>query len=193
MPGCDIAIRIRSGGSRSSGNSAVLESARQELASRCPGRLQTSRNRTERRPRGELQTDGIRLKTVDGNIVVTRADDRGVLYGAFALLRKIALGEPIADLDEKSKPRLPCAGSTSGTTSTARSSAATGAAPFSGTTACARGSEPRNDYGRLLASLGINGCVDQQRQRRTRASWRRTFCPSSRALPNRCGRGACAR
>ena len=34
------------------------------------------------------QSGGIRYT------VITAANDRGVLYGAFALLRKIALGEP---------------------------------------------------------------------------------------------------
>ena len=40
-----------------------------------------------------LKPDGYELKTIDGKIVITGADDRGVLYGAFALLRKVALGE----------------------------------------------------------------------------------------------------
>ena len=39
--------------------------------------------------------------------VITAANDRGVLYGAFALLRKIALGESIAELDEKQAPYAP--------------------------------------------------------------------------------------
>ena len=87
------------------GNSALLESARQELL------------RGFRTPRAQaivlggaaanLKPDGYWLKTVDGKIVITGADDRGVLYGAFALLRKVALGESIAALDEKSEPRVP--------------------------------------------------------------------------------------
>ena len=58
-------------------------------------------------PAANLKPDGYELKTVDGKIVITGADDRGVLYGAFALLRKVALGESIAELDEKSEPRVP--------------------------------------------------------------------------------------
>ena len=38
-----------------------------------------------------------------GRFVITGSNDRGVLYGAFALLRKIALGESIAKLDEKQR------------------------------------------------------------------------------------------
>src|ERR1041385_3811971 len=41
------------------------------------------------------------------HLVIAAANDRGVLYGAFALLRKIGLGEPIADLDEKQTPSAP--------------------------------------------------------------------------------------
>src|SRR5271156_6020260 len=39
--------------------------------------------------------------------VVTAGDERGVLYGVFALLRKIALRESIEHLDEKSSPYAP--------------------------------------------------------------------------------------
>ena len=49
----------------------------------------------------------IRSRPIDGKIVITGANDRGVLYGAFALLRKVALGESIAKLDESSEPRVP--------------------------------------------------------------------------------------
>ena len=35
------------------------------------------------------------------------ADERGLLYGSFALLRKIALGEPLAALDERTAPYAP--------------------------------------------------------------------------------------
>ena len=36
-------------------------------------------------------------RTAATSRIITAANDRGVLYGAFALLRKIALGEPIAN------------------------------------------------------------------------------------------------
>ena len=48
---------------------------------------------------GALKPEGYWLKTIDSRgtryIVVAGADERGVLYGAFALLRKTAMGEQI--------------------------------------------------------------------------------------------------
>ena len=58
-----------------------------------------------------LDPDAYWLRTVIiGGVkytVITGEDDRGVLYGAFAFLRKIGAGEPIASLDEKQTPRAP--------------------------------------------------------------------------------------
>ena len=58
-----------------------------------------------------LEPDGYWLKTLRAGAtrytIVTAANDRGVLYGAFALLRKIALGDPVGDLDEKQSPFAP--------------------------------------------------------------------------------------
>ncbi len=57
---------------------------------------------------GELIEDGFWLKTVVANgqscLVITGSNDRGVLYGTFAFLRRIALRETIAPLDEKQTP-----------------------------------------------------------------------------------------
>ena len=88
-----------------------------------------------------------------------RRNDRGVLYGAFAFLRKSPRPTP-QPLDEQQSPPTPrSAGSTNGTTSTAPSNAATAAAPSSGTTATPAPTSRRvSEYARLLASLGINGC-----------------------------------
>src|SRR5262249_55337811 len=56
----------------------------------------------------ELKEDGYLLKTVSINgqshLLVAALNARGVLYGAFALLRKIALHEPIDRLDERENP-----------------------------------------------------------------------------------------
>src|SRR5262249_10340217 len=58
-----------------------------------------------------LQPEPYWLKTVRTRAsrytVIAGADDRGVLYGTFALLRKIALKEPIDNLDEKQMPYAP--------------------------------------------------------------------------------------
>src|ERR1019366_2604983 len=56
----------------------------------------------------DLPPDAYWLTTASLNgvayTVITAANDRGVLYGTFAFLRKIALGEPVAMLDEKRSP-----------------------------------------------------------------------------------------
>lgn len=52
-----------------------------------------------------LAPDAFAVKLDRGNIVISGANDRGALYGAFALLRKVALGERIADFSEA--PRSP--------------------------------------------------------------------------------------
>jgi len=40
-------------------------------------------------------------------LVVTALSDRGVIYGAFALLRKIALEQDVSQVDEKQEPYAP--------------------------------------------------------------------------------------
>jgi alpha-glucuronidase len=56
----------------------------------------------------DLPADGYWLTTASLNgisyTVITAANDRGVLYGTFAFLRKIALSEPVERLDEKRSP-----------------------------------------------------------------------------------------
>src|SRR5262249_9444014 len=60
---------------------------------------------------GGLKEDGYLLKTVraagESYLIITAPSDRGVLYGAFALLRKIALREPGDSLDESQNPYAP--------------------------------------------------------------------------------------
>ncbi len=60
---------------------------------------------------GDLAPDGYALRTVvsDGSrlLFVTSDTERGVLYGAFALLRRIALGQSMTDLDEQQSPSSP--------------------------------------------------------------------------------------
>src|SRR5262249_49139213 len=56
----------------------------------------------------DLKEDGYLLKTLKVNgqshLVVAALNERGALYGAFALLRKIGLGEAIDALDERVEP-----------------------------------------------------------------------------------------
>jgi alpha-glucuronidase len=110
-----------------------------------------------------LAEDGYWLKTVMvGRLrytVVTAGNDRGLLYGAFALLRKIAIGEPVMQLDERSNPYAPVRwvdhwDNLNGTIERG----------YGGRSIFWDGGKVRDDlsrvsdYGRLLASLGINGC-----------------------------------
>jgi alpha-glucuronidase len=59
----------------------------------------------------QLSEDGWLLRTANVNgqshIVVTALTDRGALYGVFALLRKIAFGEPVETLDHLENPYAP--------------------------------------------------------------------------------------
>src|SRR4029077_11790492 len=110
-----------------------------------------------------LDPDGYWLKTVringTRNIVITAANDRGVLYGSFALLRKIALGESIAELDEKQSPgaRLRWVNQWDNINGTIERGY--GGPSIFWDSGHARQDLVRvSDYGRLLASLGINGC-----------------------------------
>src|SRR5260370_19695036 len=53
-----------------------------------------------------IKEDGFWLKTSGRNIVITAPNDRGVLYGTFAFLRKLGIGESIASLDEQQSPHV---------------------------------------------------------------------------------------
>jgi alpha-glucuronidase len=59
----------------------------------------------------QLVNDGYWLKTVqlEGQncLLIAAPNDRGVLYGVFSVLKKIALGQPIAELNEQHAPFAP--------------------------------------------------------------------------------------
>jgi len=101
-----------------------------------------------------LETSGVRY------LVVTGPDDRGVLYGAFALLRKISLGESIAALDEKQSPALPVRWVNQWDRLDGSIERGYGGRSIFWEEGHARADLTRvADYGRLLASVGINGCA----------------------------------
>ncbi len=111
----------------------------------------------------KLTADGYWLKTVATGrtryIVVAGADERGVLYGAFALLRKIALGEPIATLDERDSPYAPVRWVNQWDNLDGTIERGYGGRSIFWEGLHAREDLSRvSDYGRMLASLGINGC-----------------------------------
>jgi alpha-glucuronidase len=110
-----------------------------------------------------LEPDAYCLKTVHWNgklfTIVTAANGRGVLYGAFALLRKIALGEPIAALNEKQTPYAPVRWVNQWDNLDGSIERGYGGRSIFWDGGHAREDLGRvSEYGRLLASLGIDAC-----------------------------------
>jgi len=107
--------------------------------------------------------EGYWLKTVTARrthyIVIAGSDERGVLYGAFALLRKVALGEPVSNLDEKQSPYAPARWVNQWDNLDGTIERGYGGRSIFWDNQYVREDFNRvSDYGRLLASLGINGC-----------------------------------
>ncbi len=108
---------------------------------------------------GSLPSDSYWLKSSGRNLLVAGADDRGALYGAFALMRKIALGESLANLDEKQSPKTAIRW-----TNEWNNLDGTIERGYGGRSIFWEGNHARADlsraaeYARLLASVGINGC-----------------------------------
>ena len=110
-----------------------------------------------------LTEDAYWLKTVVDHdiryIVVTASNPRGVLYGAFALLRKISLGQPVDSLDERSTPYAPIRWVNHWDNLDGSIERGYGGRSIFWENGHARADLARvADYGRLLASIGINGC-----------------------------------
>ncbi len=115
-------------------------------------------------PPGDIGEDGFRLRTVivDGhrNLVIAGANDRGVLYGAFALLRKIGLYQDVLHLDETEVPysRVRWVNEWDNLDGSIERG-------YAGRSIFFDGDNVREDltrvseYGRLLASLGISACT----------------------------------
>ena len=111
----------------------------------------------------ELPPDGFWLKsiTVDGksHLVITAPSERGVLYGAFTLLRMIGLEASIADLNVRDKPYAPIRilnhwDNLDGTIERGYA----GRSIFWDKGHVTKDLSRVRDYARLLASVGINGC-----------------------------------
>lgn len=112
---------------------------------------------------GNLEPDGFWLKTATAGgtryTIVAGGSDRGVLYGTFALLRKMALGDPITGLDEKQAPFAPIRWVNQWDNLDGSIERGYGGRSIFWENGHARADLTRaGEYGRLLASLGINGC-----------------------------------
>ncbi len=110
-----------------------------------------------------LEPDAFSLTAARANgaayTVIAGGSDRGVLYGVFAYLRKMSLGEPLAELNQRQAPYAPIRWVNQW--DNLDGSIERG---YGGRSVFWYGGKVRedlsrvNDYGRLLASLGINGC-----------------------------------
>jgi alpha-glucuronidase len=111
----------------------------------------------------QVTGDGFWLRTLHRRshtyVVIAGADERGILYGTFALLNRIAQLENISDLDDKETPAAPIRwvdqwDNPNGTIERG----------YAGRSIFFDNDHVRNDltrvseYARLLASVGINGC-----------------------------------
>jgi len=134
------------------GDGAIIVGTLARLRHSIPGLL----------PDGAVASDGFWLKAVSmrgaRHLVIAGESDRGVLYGAFALLRKLAVGEPVGSIDQKEAPYAPIRWVNEW--NNIDGSIERG---YGGRSIFWDGGHIREDlsrvgeYGRLLASLGING------------------------------------
>ena len=111
-----------------------------------------------------LRQDGFWLTTgrVHGYdcVIIAGQTDRGVLYGVFALLRKIALGEYISPLREIQEPAAPVRWVNQWDNLDGQIERGYGGRSIFFDGGSVRADMTRaSDYARLLASVGINGCV----------------------------------
>jgi alpha-glucuronidase len=110
-----------------------------------------------------LTGDGFQINTVrQGSAhytVIAGGTDRGVLYGVFALLRKIALEQPVESLDETEVPYAPIRWVNHWDNLDGSIERGYGGRSIFWENRRARSDLSRvTDYGRLLASIGINAC-----------------------------------
>jgi alpha-glucuronidase len=111
----------------------------------------------------EMAEDGFLLKSVARNgrtyLHIAGSNDRGVLYGVFALLRRIALGLPVDELDVCEEPYAPIRflnhwDNLDGTIERGYA----GKSIFWDDGHVTKDLRRVGDYARLMASVGINGC-----------------------------------
>ncbi len=116
------------------------------------------------RPAQALAADGYWLKTAlirgHTDLIVAGGSDRGVLYGVFALLGKMARGERIDRLDELEQPYAPVRWVNQWDNLNGRVERGYGGPSIFFADGKVRDDLTRaGQYARLLASIGINGCT----------------------------------
>jgi len=115
-------------------------------------------------PPQELRTDGYWLKSAKIGgfecLVVTAATDRGVLYGVFALLSKVARAESVAAIDEVQRTYAPIRWVNQWDNLNGRVERGYGGPSIFFADGKVRDDLTRaGQYALLLASIGINGCT----------------------------------
>lgn len=111
-----------------------------------------------------LDGDGYALQTIllrgSKCLLVTARTDRGVLYGAFAVLRKIAFGEPLDLVDEVQNPAAPIRWVNQWDNLNGTIERGYGGPSIFFENGRVRADITRaGEFARLLASIGINGCA----------------------------------
>jgi len=134
--------------------SAIILGTLSALRADSPGLLENA----------ELYEDGLLLATEKFHgidcLIVTATSDRGVLYGVFALLSKIARGESVSALHETQQPFAPVRWVDQWDNLDGRIERG-----YAGPSIFFENGNVRADltrageYARLLASIGINGCA----------------------------------
>jgi alpha-glucuronidase len=142
------------GGDGSSPESAIVLGTLTELHKLAPAL----------RPPQDLRADGYWLKSTrirkSRCLVITASTDRGLLYGVFALLSKIARAENIADIDEVQQPYAPIRWVNQWDNLDGRIERGYGGPSIFFADGKVRSDLTRaGEYARLLASIGINGCT----------------------------------
>jgi alpha-glucuronidase len=114
-------------------------------------------------PATTLPPDAFWLKSVTQGpvhfLVITASNDRGLLYGAFALLRKVTMGETLANLDQRETPYAPIRWVNHWDRLNGTIERGYGGNSIFWENDHVRADLTRvSEYARLLASLGINAC-----------------------------------
>ena len=112
---------------------------------------------------GALPEDGFRIRTASTGgrqyTVIAGGTPRGTLYGTFEYLRKLALGEPMANLNEQQAPYAPVRWVNEWDRLDGSIERGYGGPSIFFENGKVRADLTRaGEYARLLASLGINGC-----------------------------------
>jgi alpha-glucuronidase len=115
-------------------------------------------------PSSDLTTDGYWLTTARIRgfdcLVIAAANDRGVLYGVFALLSKIARGERLSAINDLQQPYAPIRWVNQWDNLDGRIERGYGGPSIFFADGRVRDDLTRaGEYARLLASVGINGCT----------------------------------